>query len=379
MVIAAGVVSGCAVAVPEEPTDVSASGVTLNARVSTSSGGEVTYWFRYGTSPAYGSETTHRTVEMADDSSRPVSEPIPITAGTEYHWQVCTQDEQEDPPRTNCSKDQNLYVGPTDCKPITRNTWVTANPCSSLAIGANDISVHLRGNSVGSIRNEGFDGVTIEGGVTRGVYLTDARENQIRNMRVSVEPGVISNAINVLGDSAGTVLADNTAYSDAIAMNLASDDLRVLRNTVSGYGMTITDKRAPLWVRGANNRIEGNTATLFAAEGMGRGLAEASILIWGDGAFLVGNTTNNSPLAGLVVAADDAVLIGNTANANSLGFGTYGRGIEVRSSAASLGDNTANDNDGLGIAAPAGVTDLGGNRAHGNSDPQQCSGVVCQP
>ena len=101
----------------QEPTGVSTSGVTLNARIYTSFGGEVTYWFRYGTTKSYGSETPHRTVEMADDSSRGVSEPIPITGGTEYHWQVCSQDAEESPPRTVCSRDESLYVGPVEPQP----------------------------------------------------------------------------------------------------------------------------------------------------------------------------------------------------------------------------------------------------------------------
>lgn len=37
------------------------------------------------------------------------------------------------------------------------------------------------------------------------------------------------------------------------------------------------------------------------------------------------------------------------------------------------------DNRLLGINAVAGVTDLGGNRAHGNGDPLQCRNVFCAP
>ena len=379
--IAACTASGCAVGLPEEPTNVTTSGVTLNARVSTSSGGEVTHWFRYGTSSSYGSETPPRTAEMAANSSRQVSEPIPITAGTEYHWQVCTQDDDEDPPRTNCSKDQTLYVGPVSCNPITRNTWVTNNLANCApSIGAAGIALHLQGHTFGGvIQNNGFDGVTIEGGTVEGVLLTDARDNRVRDLTVIPEPGSTTNALRVLGDSAGTVVADNESYAVAIAMLLNSPDLRVLRNTVSGIGLTSTDKEGPLVVQGANNYLEGNRATLEASDGIGRGIGKGSILIYGDGAVLVNNVANDSPTWGIVIMADNAQLIGNTANSNSQGLGSVGAGIQVQATSTSLRDNTANFNDGLGIEAPTGVTDLGGNRAQGNSNPLQCTGVVCQP
>lgn len=54
-------------------------------------------------------------------------------------------------------------------------------------------------------------------------------------------------------------------------------------------------------------------------------------------------------------------------------------GIEVASPAATLARNVAVDNGDLGILAVPGVTDGGGNRAAGNGDPAQCSGVTCAP
>jgi len=56
LLLLAAFVSGCAVGLPVEPSNVTTSGVTLNSRVYTSSGGDVTYWFRYGSSTAYGTE-----------------------------------------------------------------------------------------------------------------------------------------------------------------------------------------------------------------------------------------------------------------------------------------------------------------------------------
>jgi hypothetical protein len=42
-----------------------------------------------------------------------------------------------------------------------------------------------------------------------------------------------------------------------------------------------------------------------------------------------------------------------------------------------LESTTANDNGDLGIEAVAGVNDGGGNRASGNGNPAQCTGVAC--
>ena len=58
---------------------------------------------------------------------------------------------------------------------------------------------------------------------------------------------------------------------------------------------------------------------------------------------------------------------------------SFGNGISVFASPASVGDNTANGNAQLGISAREDVTDLGGNHASGNGTAAQCTGVVCQP
>jgi hypothetical protein len=52
-------------------------------------------------------------------------------------------------------------------------------------------------------------------------------------------------------------------------------------------------------------------------------------------------------------------------------------GIHVDSPSTTIEKNTANFNTALGIRAVPGVTDGGGNKAQGNGDPAQCTGVVC--
>jgi hypothetical protein len=96
LVVAVSVtVAGCASAQPTQPTNVTSSGVTLNATVSDNVDATATYWFQYGTTSAYGTETTHRTIDIADRNLHPVSEPVSgLAPATTYHFTVCAQDPQ---------------------------------------------------------------------------------------------------------------------------------------------------------------------------------------------------------------------------------------------------------------------------------------------
>jgi hypothetical protein len=62
---------------------------------------------------------------------------------------------------------------------------------------------------------------------------------------------------------------------------------------------------------------------------------------------------------------------------HNLAFGAGHDGIQVDSAAALLTGNAAFFNHDLGIEAMPGVTDGGGNRAHRNGNPAQCTGVAC--
>ena len=44
--------------------------------MSTRALGDTEFWWRYGETTAYGIETPHRTVAIADDQPHPVSQPI---------------------------------------------------------------------------------------------------------------------------------------------------------------------------------------------------------------------------------------------------------------------------------------------------------------
>jgi hypothetical protein len=109
LVCAALLLSACAVGEPRPPTGVADTGATLNANVYSNVQGDTEYWFEYGQTTAYGNGTPQRTVFIDDDQAHPVSEPVSgLSPGTTYHWRICARDDQEQPPRTNCSADQTL-------------------------------------------------------------------------------------------------------------------------------------------------------------------------------------------------------------------------------------------------------------------------------
>ena len=106
--LAALAASGCAVADPKPTTGVTGAGATLNGDVHSNLAGTTQYWWRYGTTTGYGTETPHRSIAINDDHGHPVSEPLTgLSPSTAYHLQMCAQD-GESPPRAVCSKDRTF-------------------------------------------------------------------------------------------------------------------------------------------------------------------------------------------------------------------------------------------------------------------------------
>ena len=89
------------------------------------------------------------------------------------------------------------------------------------------------------------------------------------------------------------------------------------------------------------------------------------------------NTTNDNHSGGIFVFSNSTstTLTNNQAFRNA----TDGIGVEATDSATKLTRNISNDNGDLGIDAPSTVKDGGGNRASGNGNPLQCTGVICLP
>ncbi len=96
-----------------------------------------------------------------------------------------------------------------------------------------------------------------------------------------------------------------------------------------------------------------------------------------DGVVVVGLTSSdgmgNPPLEELTSMGPSDNLIEDDLVTNS-----GENGIDLRSPGNVVRRNHTDSNAAWGIFAIEGTIDGGGNRAHGNGQPAQCSGVVCE-
>ncbi|MEA2362764.1 MAG: hypothetical protein QOD71_1909 [Thermoleophilaceae bacterium] len=77
--------AGCAIT--DQPSSITETGATLNGRVHPRSM-QTTWWFEYGTTTSYGSETPRE--EISGDSQLPVSKRVTgLAPGTTYHYRAC--------------------------------------------------------------------------------------------------------------------------------------------------------------------------------------------------------------------------------------------------------------------------------------------------
>lgn len=158
------------------------------------------------------------------------------------------------------------------------------------------------------------------------------------------------------------------ASGNTVARNLATDALGCACFGPSGFGIGISG-------RADDNVVADNVVSRTKQDGIGIAAFDPT-----DPASPVPNRTE---VRGNVVrrASGDGVRVGVGADGTMLErnhiSGAGDDGIEVDSAAAVLTRNAAFFNHDLGIEAVAGVTDGGGNRAHGNGNPVQCTGVAC--
>ena len=289
----------------------------------------------------------------------------------------------------------HVRCGATITADTTLDSDLTDCPSDAIVIGADNITLNLNGHTVdgelahgsgSGIENPGFDGVTIENGTLQefhapAVLLTDAAANHVRALTVgnTIDTPIantIDSAIEVRGDSPNTLIEDNRLSSLTTALEVEASNVRVERNAVTGRGSG-GGAGGALVVGGSDNRIEANNV-LLAEQFAGGEPSRGALVVFGTRNQIVGNTVSDSQMEGIVVifTATDTLVRGNLAERNGQGF-DFGNGITVESASTTLASNSANFNADLGIRAPAGATDLGGNRAQGNGDPAQCAGVKC--
>jgi hypothetical protein len=402
------VTAGCATGLTSRAGPVTGTAALVSGEIISDTGGEIEYWFEYGPTTAYGSQTAHDTVSAGANETRVVFRAIEgLERSTTYHLRVCASDSQQrGGPR--CGDDAQFTTFPVDCGDSVTSDLVLPGDleCEAvgepegLTIGAHAVDLNLAGHritaGVTAIENAGFDDVTIRNGTVlshgEGVLLDGASRNRVVDLSagsagrdwetgvgVAVQGGVdnlirgggFSGTGSGIRDSSLRVIVRRVSASARFGpgVDLTGDFGRVVDSSlgsVFGVGLEVSGSGNVVLRNGAGggggihvhagtaNVIGENRATgsrdPFSSTPTDGGL--------GDGIFVA-------------AAAVRTLLRGNVASEN------FSDGIETQSATTRLRDNVANDNGVFGIDAVPGVIDLGGNTASGNGATPQCRNVFC--
>lgn len=223
-----------------------------------------------------------------------------------------------------------------------------------LVVRASRITINLNGHTLdgvgtrtsAGVRVTGYTGVTVKNGVVRdfgrGVWYVRATNGRILRNRIS------------------------GSADEGIFTNESSSRTLIQGNRVSGSGVRLKATWADgIDARGDGLTISGNTVT---------GNFDDGIDANGRGDRVVGNRLDANGQDGIDIDGVGTLIQSNYATRN----GDDGIGVGLHGSQVLITRNTANVNRDLGIQPKAGsFRDGGGNRAAGNADPRQCTGVKC--
>lgn len=180
--------------------------------------------------------------------------------------------------------------------------------------------------------------------------------------------------------SGGDVIAHNTAQSLFVfGSSLSPPSALIVGNTLAppapgqarGDGGVLLDDASHVILVGNVVRGEPRGIQLTADSGT-----------TDDGDELIGNLVSGASGDGISVPGQvDGIkpIAANTVVRQNLTANNGHDGINNQSTTTILTKNIANDNANLGIESVPGATDGGGNRAHGNGNPLQCTNVACSP
>jgi parallel beta-helix repeat protein len=315
---------------------------------------------------------------------------------------LLTSDDNKVERSTASGNDTNIYV-------VGNGNEVERNAASGstfgegiVAIGSeNDIERNtVTGNAFGILLAGTFDVASTDNDVVRntvtgnsesGIFLTSANRNQVERNAVSsnglagvgfIQPGgirleaseenvITRNAVSENGGDGGISLAGN------------SNGNQIVKNSIS------RSVGAGVFLNSDNNLVQGNSADrniqgFFISDSNGNRVTGNSASGNRVGVEVTGFATNNRVDGNSVLAStEDGIQVSSdvlgTAIEDNVSNGNLDDGIDVDSSDPSnrLSRNIANQNGDLGIEASAGTTDGGGNRASGNGNAVQCTGVAC--
>jgi parallel beta-helix repeat protein len=308
---------------------------------------------------------------------------------------------------------------------ITSDTTLDSDllncPGDGVVIGADNVTLNLAGHTIGGTgpgdgnqgvdNDAGHDGVEVRSGQIRdfhsAVYFDHADGGWVHGVTVTSGGGFEafdsdSNVIerNDLGtivlyfDSDANTIDRNRSSAPGTAVLIAgydnerlADGNRITNNRLVGsgesFGVYVT-LASDTSIKG--NRVLDHSGTGIAVNGIGdRNVIERNVVsrtsegIGVDGyvnaTIVRANRVTDSAADGIRVGG--LPRLGTTLVERNIATRNGDDGIDVRLAATTITRNTANFNADLGIEAVTGVTDGGGNRAHGNGNPAQCIGVSC--
>jgi parallel beta-helix repeat protein len=316
-------------------------------------------------------------------------------------------------------------TGPVSCGDvITRDTALQNDlidcPEGGLVIGADNITVDLNGHVVDGlavypgdpcytgaglgISNQGYDGVTIEGGVVRefsnNAFLRRANNNTLRDLTVTDGCGGIA-----VWNSSNNVIDRNVVHNNDFGIDLVdANHNQITRNTQSNEDTPVRrrdDAHVGIYVAASDDNLIRQNSVSVNSFGISVGLSSSRNVV-------EKNSVTGNEYAGIEVSESDATIVRKnhvsenvdvpqgisgrgtgiwvwlrstgTRVEHNVTSGNSGDGIEVENSAPGtrLAKNTANRNGELGINAMPGVIDGGGNKASGNGNPLNCLNVACK-
>jgi parallel beta-helix repeat protein len=196
-----------------------------------------------------------------------------------------------------------------------------------------------------------------------GIHVADSTHNLIKGNDFSSR----TSDFGVLIDGNRNRVSRNHCVNNGACVLVATGNHNeIVRNRASGgvNGMAVE--------MGQHNLLAHNFIRHPSRQGIYLGLK--SPLIGGGENIVRRNRVRGSESDGFQVNEKD----GHSRLKGNVSIGSKDDGFDIESGSLRVTGNRALRNGGLGIEAVRGVADGGGNVAHGNGDPRQCTHVSCR-
>ena len=238
------------------------------------------------------------------------------------------------------------------------------------SISANGLTTDQAGLIVFESSEIRIDGNAVRDNGDIGMFLIGLSDSRVERNSLSGNPEA-----GMILDGSGNEVSGNRVSRNGDGLVVTGDSNIVVRNHVSdttgcpdgcGFGISLEG--------GTGNLIAHNIVTRAREAGIRVADFESEGGPPAIDNVVRRNLVRDSEIDGLLVeaTATDTLLERNIA------IGAGDDGIDVDSAATTLTRNLLLRNGDLGIEAVPGVIDGGGNQAHGNGNPAQCTNISCK-